>query len=285
LSYKEVEIILIDNGSTDGSGARIHAEFPSVAYRHFDKNLGFSEGNNAGMRIAFERGAAYVLLLNNDTIVDPHFIEPLLEFDSTNNKIGAQCGKIYYLSEPQTLWYAGGNYSIDKAVSAHRGMYEPDTGRYDAIEDTEFTTGCMMFIRRTVLDDVGLLDNSFFAYFEDADWCLRARNLGYRIIYNPRARIWHEISATSKVDSPAYLYLHMRNKILMVHKHGRPGRWMLFLPYYLYFFGRHLLRKAIWHRSWTGIQAIIAGIRDGLTGYTAENGEGRLRRFASAEIN
>ena len=127
-----------------------------------------------------------------------------------------------------------------------------------------------------------MLDNSFFAYFEDADWCLRAKKLGYRIIYNPRARIWHAISATSKVDSPAYLYLHMRNKILMVRKHGLLGRWILFLPYFVYFFGRHILRKAVRHRSWTGIKAIVVGIVDGLNGYTINNGEGHIGRYTSA---
>lgn len=280
LTYPNFEVILIDNGSVDDSGTRIHKEFPNVLYKRFQTNTGFAGGNNAGIRLALQGGADYVLLLNNDTVVDPECIQPLVEFDLANPDVGAQCGKIYFFSEPKKLWFTGGSYSVDKASSLHPGMHEFDNGQHDAIEDTDFATGCMMFIRRQVIEKVGMLDDSFFAYFEDTDWCVRARKMGYRIIYNPRAKIWHKVSATSKIDSPAYLYLLMRNKIFMVRKHSPPGRWLIFLPYFVYFYGRHILRMALKHRSLSGTHAVIAGLVDGLRNYSGESGKGRLALFA-----
>ncbi len=281
LSYPTVEIILIDNGSIDGSGARIHEEFPSVLYKRLETNTGFAGGNNVGIQAALAHGAEYVMLLNNDTVVDPGCIQPLVDFDLANPDIGTQCGKIYFFSEANKIWFAGGSYSVERASSRHPGMHEPDNGQYDKVDETDFATGCMMFIRRSVLEKVGLLDDSLFAYFEDTDWCLRARKLGYRIIYNPRSKIWHKISVTSKIDSPAYLYLLMRNKILMVRKHGRPGLWPVYLPYFVYFYSRHILRMALKHRSALGTRAIITGLVDGLSHRTSNHGKGHLARFAS----
>jgi GT2 family glycosyltransferase len=280
LSYPNIEIILIDNGSIDDSGRKIYAEFPSIVYKHLEHNLGFAGGNNIGIQMALENNTEYVLLLNNDTVVDPGCLEPFIAYDQSHEKVGVQCGKIYYFSEPMKLWFAGGIYSVDKGSTTHRGMNETDAGRYDSIEETDFVTGCMMFIRRSVLENVGMLDDRLFAYFEDPDWCLRAKNMGYHIIYNPKSKIWHKVSVTSKVDSSIYLYLQMRNKILMVRKHSRGGRWLMQLPYFVYFFGRYFLRLMLKEHSPHKTHAVIAGIIDGLRNYTGENGKGRLSLFA-----
>ena len=281
LTYQNLEIILIDNGSSDGSGAKIHKEFSTVLYKHIESNTGFAGGNNIGIRLALQGEADYVLLLNNDTIVDPDCIQPLVELDAANKDIGAQCGKIYFSSDPNKLWYAGGLYSVDKALSIHRGMHSVDNGQYNNVEETDFATGCMMFMGRSALEKVGFLDDSLFAYFEDVDWCLRARTLGYQIMYNPQSKIWHAISVTSKIDSASYLYLQMRNKILMVRNHGRSGRWLTLLPYFVYFYGRNILRMALRHRSALRTSAIITGLVDGLSRNPANHGKGHLDLFAS----
>jgi GT2 family glycosyltransferase len=284
LTYPNVEVVLIDNGSKDGSGERIHKDFPAVTYAHLERNLGFAGGNNAGIRMALDGGADYILLLNNDTIADPGCIEPLIAYDREHPDTGAQCGKIYFFDEPKKIWFAGGGLDPEKGLGVHVGIHQVDDGSYDAIREMDYATGCMLFVRRSVMEQTGVLDESMFAYFEDADWCLRARKLGLKIIYNPTSVIWHKASVTSKIDSPVYLYLTMRNKIFLVRKHGANGKWIVHLPYFTYFYARHFFRMLLKHHTITGAHAVIAGLIDGLRKYAGEYGRGRLHLFAPPEM-
>ncbi len=281
LTYTNVEIILVDNGSSDGSGERLHQSFPSVVYFRSDTNLGFPGGNNIGIRWALENGADYIMLLNNDTIVDAGFVEPLVQYAEANPRAGFQSCKIYFASHPQRFWYAGGRLSVNKALSWHRGMNEADQGQYDTIEPTEFATGCMMIAPRSVIEAIGLIDESLFAYFEDVDWCLRAHQHGYPSIYNPKAHILHKVSVTNKIDSPFYLYFTMRNKIIFLRRHSSLSGWLPHLPYLVYFFVRQLVRMLLkWH-SIEGTRAVSFGIIDGLRNFTGPDGTGRLSRLAA----
>ncbi len=279
ITYPNAEVILVDNGSADGSGDRLRAAFPTVRYCRSETNLGFPGGNNIGIRLALQRGADYIMLLNNDTIVDPGFVEPLIAYAESHPDIGFQSCKIYLSSKPACFWYAGGCLNLDRALSWHRGMLEEDRGQYDEIQETDFATGCMMIARRSVIERIGLLDEHLFAYFEDADWCLRAGAQGHPSIYNPSAKIWHKVSVTNKIDSPFYLYFTMRNKIIFLRTHGRRGAWIHQLPYFLYFYGRHLIRMSLkWH-SLAGTRAVVIGLMDGLRNYTGDRGIGRLREL------
>ncbi len=275
-SYQNLEIVLVDNGSANTSGEQLHREFPSVVFLRNETNLGFSGGNNVAIQHSLQRGARYVVLLNNDTIVDPNFITPLVELAESTPTIATIGCKIYFHDQRTTFWYAGGVFRTGTGVARHRGMHEADTGRYERIEETDFVTGCMMFLRREALEQVGLLESSFFAYFEDADWCLRARRAGWRIVFNPHSKIWHKVSASTTIDSPFYLYLTMRNKILMIRRHSSALKTMFFLPYLFYFYTRQLIRISLKWRSRDGTRAVLYGLIDGLRGFTGEHGEGRL---------
>ena len=158
-------------------------------------------------------------------------------------------------------------------------MNERDTGAYDLSCETDFATGCSMFFTRQALEDVGLLDPRFFMYFEDAEWCVRARRRGYRIRYTPASVINHHVSASTKIDSPLYLYFTMRNKLLLVRMHAPGKSIFLNLPYFLYFYGRQFIRMGLKWRSWKGVRAIWWGIIDGMFMRTGSNGEGRLGRL------
>jgi len=275
VSYKPVEVILIDNNSMDGSGERLHAEFPDVVYNRTEENLGFAGGNNVGIKIALERGADYVMLLNNDTLVDKNFIQPLVELAKKDSTIGFQSCKIYYSSQPNTFWYAGGILKVNSGYCIHRGVNEEDRGQYDKIEETELSTGCMMIASRAVINKVGLLDENLFIYYEDADWCMRSEKSGYQNIYNPNSKIWHKVSATNKIDSPFFLYFTMRNKIIFIRKHKQPWKWLFYLPYLFIYYSRQLIRMSLkWH-SYIGTKAIIFAIVDGFRYYTGEYGKGR----------
>src|SRR5208282_4583400 len=220
LTYSSVEIIFVDNGSTDGSGFRLHQQFPNIQFLRSEENRGFAGGNNIGIQFALNNNAAYIVLLNNDTIVNDDFLEPLLSLAESDPNIGAQSCKIYFHQKERTFWYAGGCLKVDKALGYHRGLHETDTGQYDTVGETDFATGCMMFISRRAIEEVGILDDSWFLYYEDCDWCLRAKAKGYNIVYNPHAIIWHKVSGSAGHDSPVYLYFLMRNKILFLRNYS-----------------------------------------------------------------
>jgi hypothetical protein len=280
-SYPNREIILIDNGSHDGSGHRLHSEFPSVVFQRLETNRGFAGGNNAGMQIALDRTADYVVLLNNDTVVAPDFLKPLVDLAEADPTAGVQCGKILYHAEPARIWYAGGRLDIGKACGGHRGIGETDQGQYDSVEETGFATGCLFFMPSGVVRDIGLLDESFFAYLEDVDWCIRARRRGYRILYNPRSVIWHKVSVTTRIDSPVYLYLTMRNKLLLARRYGTSAMRWRNAPYFIYFYTRQLVRMSLKWGSVAGTRAVWFGLADGIRGFTGSHGEGRLPQLAS----
>jgi GT2 family glycosyltransferase len=280
LQYPNVEIILVDNCSSDGSGTRLAAEFPAVSFIPSSVNLGFAEGNNVGIRLALERHADYVVLLNNDTVVDPGMVGLLLEAALHDASIGVQSCKIYFAAERETFWYAGGTLHVYNATGLHPAMHAKDQGQCDVIRDTGFATGCMMFLSRKGLETVGLLDKNYFIYLEDADWCVRARKAGFRVVYNPGARLWHNVSVTTRIDSTFYLYFTSRNKLLFVRKHCP---WYL-LPVALvslsYFYVRHFVRLLLKWRSPRRARAVWWGIVDGVLGRTGEHGEGRLEQLS-----
>jgi hypothetical protein len=186
-------IYVVDNGSTDGSVENLYQEFGDrmvlLANR---RNLLFAGGNNVGIRRALEDGCTHLLLLNNDTTVDP---EMLVELMKAEREDAVLCPKIYYMDRPSVLWYAGGQLNLRRARIAHRGIREVDRGQYDLVEPTDWATGCALFATRRVYETVGLLDEEFRLYGEDVDFCLRAGAAGFPIIYVPTAEVWHKVSA------------------------------------------------------------------------------------------
>jgi len=270
------DVILVDNGTTPNPQELYKTEFPDVVFLRNEENLGTPKGNNVGIRYALEHGATYILMLNNDTTVDKGFLWPLVNAMEADRTIGVAGGKIYYHSEPKRIWFAGGRFNRRTARVEHVGMLKLDSELSPTRREDDFISGCFAMFRASVLNNVGLLDEQFFAYMEDVDLNLRIKNAGYRLVYVPEAFIYHKISTTIKVDSPFYLYFNMRNKILMVKKHCTPIERVLSAPYLTFFAGRQLIRLTIKWRNWPGAKAIIVGVRDGLRSYTANGGKGSL---------
>lgn len=197
IDYAPVHILLVDNASSDGTVAAVQKQFPNVEIIENAENLRFARANNQGIRRAMTQGAEFVLLLNNDTLVEPRFLRMLVERAQSDPQIGVVGPKIYYAAEPERLWFAGGTIHLPTGRIAHIGIREIDRGQYDVPRDVDYVTGCCMLMRRACLQAVGLLDESYFMYTEDADWCWRARQHGFRIVFEPRARVWHKISSSS----------------------------------------------------------------------------------------
>lgn len=193
-----VRIILVDNASTDGSSDAVRQHYGSrVTLIENAQNLGFAAGNNVGIRRALDDGADFILLLNNDTVVAPDFVEHLHKPMLSSPDIGITAPKIYYAEPKNQIWFAGGELSMWRGIARHTGIRETDRGQYDQERDIDYATGCAFLVRRAVLEKIGDLDPGYRAYFEDADFCVRARRAGFRIRYIPAAHVWHRISAST----------------------------------------------------------------------------------------
>lgn len=220
VDYPNFEVIVVDNGSTDDSCGRLQSEFASARVVASKTNLGFAGGNNLGIQIALQGTADYVLLLNNDTVVDPCFLHELVQVAETDSKIGILASKIFYESEPKRIWYAGGSVKYLSGLCIHLGFDQLDQDdSFSRVTDTEFSSGCAMMLRSSVLREIGLLDEKLFVYWEDADFCMRSRKAGYRCVFVPAARVWHKVSRTCGEQSPFTLYLTTRNHLIWVRKY------------------------------------------------------------------
>jgi GT2 family glycosyltransferase len=256
LTYPRYRILIVDNGSTDASVGNLLERFPDIAVLQTGKNLGFAGGNNIGIRHAFEQGADYVWLLNNDTIVDPSALTELVSVGEASDAAGIVGSKIFFFSQPDVIWFAGGLIRHLSGASIHRGHLEKDEGRYDDIAEVDYITGCSLLIKREVVDKIGLMDDRFFLLFEEADWNLRAKKQGYKILYVPFSKVWHKVSASIGAESPNYHYYLARNSLLFTLKHKRayvPLVTMSRLMDIAYF---------LFHKRFTVARAALGGILD-----------------------
>lgn len=222
VTYKSLMVIVVDNGSTDDSAKMLDQEFPAVHFVYNGANLGFSAGNNRGIRYALEAGAHYVLLLNNDTVVSPDFLTPLVMEGEANARVGALSGTIYHLAGQEftrRIFYAGGNMSFWRGAGVRFRIGETDHLPNDRLPETVgFLSGCSMLIKRQALEDVGLLSEDFFFGVEDADYSWRLTKNGYQLRYVPRSVIWHKESS-SRSFRPGEFYNAIVSKAILMRKH------------------------------------------------------------------
>jgi GT2 family glycosyltransferase len=219
-------IFLVDNGSTDGSVEHVRAAWPSVSVLETGgANLGFAGGNNVGIRAALAAGADAILLLNNDAQLLPGALDRL---DSALQRggpgVSAAAPKILYRSTPDIIWAAGGRFDWWRGVAVDRGLNERDTGQYDRAEAVQSATACCLLVRSEAFRDVGLLDETYFMYFEDADFSARLGRMGRKITYEPQARVLHDVFGSSggAPDRPSRLalYYSTRNRALFITRHA-----------------------------------------------------------------
>jgi len=236
LTYPDYEIVVVDNGSIDGSGQRLKTEFPGCTYIFNEGNAGFSKGCNIGIRYALEAGFPYILLLNNDVVVDAQFIEPLVACCEENPDISMATGKIYEFSNPSVFQSVGSNLNILRGTATRRGAGETDRGQYDRPQEISATTGCMTLFLSDFLQREGLLDESFFFGLEDYEISWRARKRGYKIIYVPQSKIWHKKGVSRKtIDGLQLIYNNYFSKIQLMKKILPRFLWWLWVPvFYLY---------------------------------------------------
>ena len=219
-------VIVVDNGSSDGSLAHVRANWPQVAALDAGSNLGFSGGNNLGIRDALQAGAEYVLLLNNDAqLLSGALGELLAALQTAGPSVWAAAPKILYRGNPDIIWSAGGRFDWWRGLSIDRGWNERDHGQYDRPELMEFANACCLLVRARIFGEVGFLDDGYFMYFEDSDLAARAGRSGARVAYRPAARVLHDVQASSGGlsgrASPTALYYWTRNRGRFISRNVR----------------------------------------------------------------
>jgi GT2 family glycosyltransferase len=210
--------IVVDNRSTDEIVAKLHT-LNDIYLIQNQRNLGFAGGNNPGILKALESGCEYILLLNNDTYIPPNTIKKLLDGYNLNRNIGIVCPKMLFQDPAGTILYAGGKFKWPTIVGNIEGYAEKDEGQYDEIRVVDYAIGSCMLIHNKVIENIGLLDTDFFFYHEDVDFCIRAKQSGFAICYQPEAQIIHVSGKSTKEDMPLRTYLNTQARIVFYHKH------------------------------------------------------------------
>lgn len=233
----DCECLVVDNGSNDGSQEELTGlTLPNMKYKFIESgaNLGFAGGNNVGIKDAMKRGFEYIILMNNDLILPTDIVKKLVDFMESNPEVGIASPKMYFAEgyefhkdrykeseKGKVIWYAGGIIDRKNIYSTHKGVDEVDKGQYNNIEDTDFANGATVIIRREVIEKIGLLDSSFFLYWEDADFCERAKRSGFRVVYFPGTCMWHKVSAsTGGSGSPTNDYFLTRNRVYFANRYS-----------------------------------------------------------------
>ena len=223
------ECLVVDNGSKDGTEDAIkNYKLPNMKYKFIQSgaNLGFAGGNNVGIKDALKRGIDYIILMNNDLILPKDIVKKLVSYMENNSEVGIASPKMYFAKgyefhkdrykesdKGKVIWYAGGIIDRKNVYSVHRGVDEIDRGQYDKIEETDFANGAVVIIRSGVFKKIGLLDSSFFLYWEDADFSERVKRAGFKVMYFPMTWMWHKVSAsTGGSGSPTNDYFLTRNR-------------------------------------------------------------------------
>lgn len=231
----ELATIVVDNGSSDGSLEALN-KITNFTFRviPLKENTGFVGGNNMGIKAALEDGADFVLLLNNDTLVDRNLVRELVKVADKNKEAGVLVPKIYFAPGfefhkdrypksvlGKVIWFAGGVIDWNNLYGSNFGVDDVDRGQFDQEKEVDFATGCAMFIRKKVLKKVGLLDERYFTYLEDVEFCQRVKKAGWRVLYAPLGYLWHKVSQTSGSGSNLNDYFLARNRMLFGLEYAR----------------------------------------------------------------
>ena len=216
--YTNFEIVVVDNASVDRTVDIVRAHPSAATLIPNQRNLGYAQGNNVGMRAAMARGAEYIFVLNDDVIVASDLISQMVAAAQAHPNAALLGPLVYHFADPQIIQSAGGAMT-PRWEFLHRGQNQIDQGQFNSIEPVAWLTGCAILARRAALEKIGLFDSDFFMYWEDVDWCLRARQAGFEILFVPQAKLWHKGVQMDYQPGPNVAYYSARNELLLLRKH------------------------------------------------------------------
>jgi len=276
--YPSFEIIVVDNGSTDGSADRLEALHPDIILIRSATNTGFTGGNNLGFRYSLENGFDYSMMLNNDTFVEPDFLTHLVQFMDENPSVGAIQPRIHFNHNREILWDAGSYYNKWLGVFYTSGVNRLPGPKYRKIRQVDWITGCAFLTRNAILRQTGLLAENMFIYSEDVDLSLRIHALGHRLIYHPDSVIYHIAGMSNKSKTkgkegfvnPVVHYLNQRNRIWVLKKYTP---WYCIPTTFLFnfFYIAMVIGYFVVRGRFGKLKAVGRALRDGLTGSVKNN--------------
>jgi GT2 family glycosyltransferase len=227
-SYPNQKIIVLDNGSTDGSVVAICEAHPDVQIIELVENLGYAGNNNVGIEAAIEQAADWVFVLNEDIIMDSECLEKLVEVGENDPQVGIVGPLVYHHDEPNVIQSAGG--VLGKYwESIHLGKNELDQGQYTTPHSVEWISGCAILVRRQAIEQAGMLDKDYFIYWEETEWCIRLGRAGWKIVHVPQAKIWHKGVQRNYEPKPSFTYYGTRNHLRTLAKHKAPLQAKIFV--------------------------------------------------------
>jgi GT2 family glycosyltransferase len=263
-SYEGLTVVVVDNASSDGSQELVRQSFPSAVLIENRRNIGYAGGVNAGLRHILAGGAEYALLLNNDTEIAPDAVGVLVEAMEKRPQAAIAGPMIYYYDPPDMIWSLGGKISYWSGDIRHVAIREHDEGRYRTVREADYVTGCAMLVRLAAVREIGLMDEAYWMYNEDTDWCVRAVERGYSIIVVPAAKVWHKVSMSSGGGLTAYkVYHRLRSTLFFFAVHARWYHWLGIVPATLGRAAAFIARQLVSGRRDTAA-AILRGAVDSL---------------------
>lgn len=265
--YPCLDLLVVDNGSTDGTQEVVAAAFPGVRLLRTSRNLGISGGLNLGFRWGLERGYPYLMPMNNDIEVAPDLVAHLvaaLEREPAYGCVGPKC---YYHSDRKRIWSAGGVLGFRESITRERGMGQIDRGQFDREEEVDYVNGALMLIRREAFLDTGFWDPVYEVGVEDADWCWRMRQRGWKCGYVPQAVLWHMVSPTTGGYRASRTFRTGRSTAIFVRRFAGPAGWLSYILWNLVAFPAACVRElprgnvsAVWAKfqgAWVGLRLAL----------------------------
>lgn len=232
-AYKYIEVIVVDNASKKNPSSDLKKIFPEVQIILNKENLGFSGGNNVGIKAS---KGDYLFIVNNDTEFTPGLLEGLLEVFDQYPNTGVVCPKFHYFFQKGTIEYAGYNeVNIFTGRNSMVGAQQKDEGQYNEVSITNYAHGGGMMVCKKIITEVGLMPEDFFLYYEELDWCVSIRKKGYKIYYQPKSLIYHKESVSTGKLSPLKTFYLTRNRILFMRRNAPTLSLFIFFSYFILF--------------------------------------------------
>lgn len=262
-----LDIIVVDNCSRNDEAKKIKQMFSSIKVIYSEKNLGFAGGNNLGIQYALKTGADYIMLLNNDTVVDKDMIKIMLQNISDDTLV---VPKMLYYSRPNKIWYGGGNINRKLGHSFHIDVNQEETrASIKKPQYCTFATGCCIMASKRIFEVLNGFDESYFMYCEDTDFCIRLLKHGFKILYLPDAKLWHKVGSSSGgEESPLSNYYITRNRLLCLKKHKDyfepTAFWYSLVSRYI-----RMIQYALKKKEWKIFYMALEDARKGIVGKRA----------------
>lgn len=273
LKYRSFQVIVVDNASSDGSAEILAKEFPEIVLLTSTTNLGFAGGNNLGFRYVFEHHFPYILMLNNDTIVEPDFLDHLMQYMETHPDTGAIQPRIHFEHDRSLIWNGGSKHAVWTGFLYAKDIHRKPGKRSLQLQKVDWITGCAFLIRTSVLQQTGLLAENMFMYSEDVDLSMRIKKMGYTLIYHPQAVIYHIAGMSNKTTTkgkegyvhPLVHYYNQRNRLWILKKYtpiyALPTVIICNFFYIILIIGYFALRG-----RFNKLKAVLKAVKDGLSG-------------------